>query len=617
MVLRKHKGLILIRNEVVTVDVGGTLIYPDSINITMGVGKGYNTATISGTSLVGSEGDSVTITMNGEVHAFLVNEKHYGKQDGVTFDCVGLPAVLEDERPSDEDFQYADSDELIETSRGSVAVVNNIPTIDFTGQTYSKTSTPMSRILDMVSVIGGEAYEIDGTLQLNPIAQIPDVATPIIIDEPSVFDFSYSANRPQTIIAKEVLINPVTDDIYAESNIVLDYTDGEGRGELYFTPSLSSGVPYTIAGVTAREAVTSERLETFQLEGETVIKTLAGIDTIVYMMTDEGVEIDPALYTLYAGYNVIRFHDPITDGITIKYQTQSVTVYPTVTTRIIVTYDCALLDIILEILEPMFSGSCSINVVDTITYENGGHVEVSNEDDFTFIFIEARGATNLVTEKVQSLAGGGTLTIKYLYTTVDWADTSFMNAISSETKAIIEILTGEVIYDALLDEYVVFLDKPIDSINDIYYGNQILSGFTYVDTGAVPYISFLEADLGKGVSISANITIVDITIPAPTLNHPATILDIVGCGGVTSTELSHAEDTLCDLPATFNISISGAFNKEIVDVIGKILTGDFGTLTVDSFGNVTVTVTTEGVYSILCDSVASGGVITVDSVGVV
>ena len=31
----------MIRNEVVTVDVGGSFIYPESVKITAGIGKGY------------------------------------------------------------------------------------------------------------------------------------------------------------------------------------------------------------------------------------------------------------------------------------------------------------------------------------------------------------------------------------------------------------------------------------------------------------------------------------------------------------------------------------------------------------------------------------------------
>ena len=192
-----------------------------------------------------------------------------------------------------------------------------------------------------------------------------------------------------------------------------------------------------------------------------------------------------------------------------------------------------------------------------------------------------------------------------------------MNAISSVTTSIIEALSGEIIYDALLDEYVVFLDKPLDTINDIYYGNQILTGYSYNDIGVVPYISFLATDLGKGVDISVNNTVVVATVPAPTLNHPVTILDIVGCGGVVSQDIITDVDTLCDLPATFNIDVAGAFGTSITNVAGEVLTGDFGDLTVDSLGRVTVTVTTEGVFSILADAIQFGGVITVDSVGVV
>lgn len=606
----------MIRNETVSVDIGGTIIYPKTVTLTRGVGKGYNTAKIDGTNLAGLVGDSVTITLNGDVYSFVVDAKHHSKNLGVSFDCVGLPATLNDGQPSADDFIYTDSDDLIEQSRGTITVVNNIPTIDFTGQTYSKASTAMSRILDMVNVIGGEAYEIGGTLHLEPLAVIPLAASDYIFVDADVFDYSYSSNRDSTVKAKDVLINPITDDLYSDSTITLDFTDGDGKGELYFNPSLTSGFEYSISGVVARVPVISERIETFALTNETSIMTLAGIDTIDYMTLD-GEPILVADYTLYAGYNIARFHAPLTGEVAIKYQTLSVTVYPTATTTVVVKYQCALLDIVLEVLSPVYSGACSIEIGTPFSYEDGTNVLLSLGDDFTFIFIEEKGATNLVTEKVQLLDGGGTLTIKYLYTTTDWLDKAFMNAITSLQTTFIEMLNGTVIYDSGLLEYVVFLDKPIDLINDIYYGNQALSGYTYNDTGDVPYVSFLEADLGKTVDISANVTKVDVTIPPPTTGHPVTILDVIGCGGVSSAELSNSDDNLCDLPATFSIDVAGSFSKTITEVVGKVLTGAFGNLTVDNKGEVTVTVSTQGTFEILCDAIKVDGVITVDSVGVV
>ena len=103
-----------VRNEVISVDVGGSFIYPKSVSLSAGIGKGYNTCTIIGENLAGSVGDEVTISVNGNVYTFLLDMKDFGKSDKVTFKCKGKPCTLEDLSPTDNDYTYTTSDELIE-----------------------------------------------------------------------------------------------------------------------------------------------------------------------------------------------------------------------------------------------------------------------------------------------------------------------------------------------------------------------------------------------------------------------------------------------------------------------------------------------------------------------
>lgn len=617
----------MIREEKCKVTVGGVVIRPANVRVTAGVGKGYNTATISGIdddepipAMQGSVGDTVAIAFNGETFTFIINEKHYSKNRFVTFDCVGLPATLEDGRPSVNDLAFATSDELIADAAGTVPYINNIPTIDFNGQTYSKLSTPMSRILDMVTVIEGEAYEVDNHLVLDPLLGITGTR-PIAhtYADGEDIEFAYSEKRSSTLKTKSVLINPAIDDIYSETSITFDYNEETKMGEILFNPSLTSGIGYTIEGITAKPPLQTEQTETISIDGADFVNTIAGIDS-VRAITIDGTPINPADYVLYPTHNVIRFISEQTGEVQVTYTTKSITAYVTSSTRFKITYDCAVINdhIYVGTNTKMRAGACSANIKTPITYEDGAVVTLSLGQDASFVFVEARGATHMVTEKTYTLSGGGTLTVKYLYESVDWVDKGFMNAITSVSETITDTTTGTVAYDDDLSTWVVQLAYPLKTIHDIYFGNQILSGYTYHDDPITPYIEFLEADNGKTVEISYDLTQVVVTVPPPGNPHPVTYLDVVACAGVISAEFQAGEDTLCSLPATFDISVSDSFRDLTVnDVVGKTLTGDFGSLIVDNRGKVTVTVSTQGSFEILCDSIRAGAIITVNSEGVI
>ncbi len=611
-----------VRNEIISIEVGESFVYPISLVISSGVGKGYNTCTMVGdTSVIGEVGDIITISVNGDIHTFLIDMKDYGKENKVTFKCKGKPCILEDISPTDTHYSYLDSDELIADSQGSIIVVNNLPTIIFSGQSYAKVSTPMSRILDMVNVVGGQAYEVNGTLHLDELKVIP--MTPIIahsFSDSEIFDYAYSDNRSSSNKVKSILINPITDDILGIPSSTLVYNDEAYTGEVYFNPSLTKGYTYTISGLGVRDAVRSVHTETISVEDETYITTIGGIDAIVSIkINGVPLDFDSGTYFLFAGWNVVRFNTIQNGEVEVTYYTKSVSVYAYRTTDFKITYQCTLNSGTIEVESGnvINNGFCYTEIVEPHTYEDGGTVLISHGESPTLLFVEFKGATNLVTETYTAI-DGGTATIQYLYGTTDWdeADKSFMNNITSSIKNTIETTNKEILYDEDLDEYVVFLDKPITSINDIYFGSSALTGFYYDDTGDIPRIVFQDIDVGKEVDISMNIELVELVIPAPTVGNPVRLLDVISCGGVATTEYILADNVLCSLPATFKVDVAESLGVPIEDCFGAEVTGDLGSLIVDNFGKVEVTISTQGIFVLNCNNIKDDAIITINSEGV-
>jgi hypothetical protein len=612
----------LIRNESVSITIGGTQVYPTTISVTQGVGYGYNSCSVQGISLVGNVGDAVVLTINGQVFNFIVDEKNYSKNDRVSFTCKGSPVVLGDLVNKGVIYDYPDSDTLIstETANLSVSVVNNIPNIDFGNKSYSKDSTPLQRIKDMVDIVGGEMYEVGGVLQLDLLKRISD--TPVIAYDfdsnlNTVVDFSYYDKRDSSTLVNEVLINPLVDTLESEPTVTLDL-DGSS-GTVYFNPSLSEDLPYSIVGLSASSATTSVVNEKFTLSSETSITTMGGIDSIDWITVNGVPIVETTDYVKYTPYNVIRFTAQQTGEVVIQYKTKSVSVYATQNTPFTITYQCSQIEdyIDLDSTNVVNSGECYGELVAPITYENSSKALVTVGEDIKLLFVEKRGATNKVTVGNYALSGGGNLTVEYLHSGTPWTETSFMSSISSAIVDRTEVTDGKVTYASELSKYVVYLDKPITSINDIYYGSEQLAGYSYNAGVDRPYIEFLSTDENKEVDISYECQFTEMTIPAPTYPHPVTLVDLIVCFGVATSEYTLAEETLCSLPTTFKIDVAGSFNKTITEVKGKVLGGDFGSLTVDSFGKVEVTVSTQAIQTITCDSIFSGSVIKVDSQGVV
>jgi hypothetical protein len=480
----------------------------------------------------------------------------------------------------------------------------------------------MSRILDMVNVIAGDAYEVGGTLYLDKAKAIPE--TPTITHsfvDSEIFSFAYSDKRESTLLTKQVLINPVVDDIYSETSVTLEFDDDTNRGELFFNPSLSKGLDYTIDGIEYREPTVSNKVEKISLDNSNYTTTLGGIDALNYITLD-GEPLATTDYELYPQHNVIRFTSTLTGELEVSYTTKTVVVYAYRTLSFTVTYQCSQIKATIEVDADnvVNSGNCYAKINTPLTYEKGGSVYLSSGADSTFIFVERKGATNLVQYGTLTLAGGGTLTIKYIYDTTDWTDTDFMGNISSVTTTKIETTSGTVVYDEDLNKYVIFLDKPLTSINDIYFGSVLIdsSEYSYNDTGLIPYIEFVDnTHENHLLDISMTVTLDEVTIPAPLAGHPVSLLDVITCDGVATEQFVPDDTTLCNLPATFKIDVASLFDVEISDIFGLVLKGDFGDLTIDNFGKVEVTVTTAKLYTIDASAVKENGTITVDANGVV
>ena len=135
----------------------------------------------------------------------------------------------------------------------------------------------------MVAVVDGEAWEVNGTLYLDEqksIVSSPTIAHAVIDSE--VFDFAYSEKRDNTLKLKEVLFNPINEDILGVTSVTLDYNDDEFKGEVYFNPSLTAGYGYGINGLGQREPVRSVKTEKIEVDDDGFITTIGGFCTMRY-----------------------------------------------------------------------------------------------------------------------------------------------------------------------------------------------------------------------------------------------------------------------------------------------------------------------------------------------
>lgn len=601
----------MIRNEIVEVILGGKFIYPTDVSITMGVGRAYIDVTLSMLNNTTKVGDELVIRVNENEFKVKVSSIDNSKNNNATLICLGLPSKLEKTQPSDEEFEYSSSIELIEDSSKDIEVVSDLPVVEFVNQTYSGNTTPLSRILSMVELVKGEYWEQDSKLHLSKMKRISATAQPThVFSDAEVFEYAYSENDTIELQTKDVIINPISDDIYSETSITLDFDNQINRGEVFFNPSLSKGYDYSSSGLDVMGEQVLQVQEEVSLIDGSHIELKGGVDRVI-SITLNGEPLSD--YVLYPSHNVIRFEQRLTGEVSVTYQTLGLVVFCYITSSFNIRYFCSEIKDTIEI-DPsakINSKKCFVEMLPPITYERGGEVLLSVGSDYTLLFVEEKGAMNLETQDLVELAGGGTLTVKNLYTTTQWSNLQFMYNITSEVITEIEVMSKEVIeVDGV---YLVYLDKHITSINDIYFGSQKLIGYEYIDDEFKPHITFQPKELRRKVDMSVNVTYTKVTIPQIGVNTPVTLIDVIGCAGVATLEVTLDDDALCRLPATFYIDIAKMFNLSITKIFGKTVGGDFGTLKIDNLGRVQVTVTQDKEYKINTTLLVKHSSITIDA----
>jgi len=591
--------------------IAGVKFEVTSFNIVKGIGKGFNTCTCSSQDNIGSVGDTLDIIIDGKKNSFIVTDKTYVDGSKISYTCGGLPSILEQEALALREDYYTNSNELILDNIGNIELNNNIPNIDFKGQSYWSESNSLSRIIDMVNVVGGDVFEVDGVLTLTTFKTIPqNPQTVIDIPDANIISYSYSDKIGKFNKTNKVLINPKSETLYSNPDIEFVY-DGS-FGNIYFNPSLSSGFEYTIIGLNHQPPTTMYKSDSILLTDATSVVASAGIDTMLYMLLDGEIFTD---YELFDKTNIIRFLYPISGTLEYKFATQGIGVNITSTTPFLITYQCMKIQDLLVMTTNNLS--CSVKMLSPLTYQKTTTLQVNKGVDISFIFFDGKVAENINTDNTVILDGGGQLSIKHRYTDVDWLDLGFLNYITSSLTTVKDIFTGTVVYDTNLGLNVMFLPSDYSSVDSIYYGNTLITGWSYNNINNPPYIELSSEHEGKSMEVTYTQEVVNIEIPPPHSGHPVVALDVIACGGLHSFEYVNSEDMLCSLPATFNINVKEQFALSLDDVVGKTLLGDFGTLVVDDRGLISISVYEEGEFVISCDSIRTGAEILVDSRGVV
>ncbi len=600
----------MMRFDSVNVTCGNNVLSIDSLTITCGIGKGYNTATLSGLDLTCEVGDIIEISINNEVYSFLVFEKVFGKNTTVNLVCKGVPAKLDDEGFVEASNNYSNSLELINDCSRDVSTIISIPTISFQNQTYVKTNTSLACILDMVDVVGGEAYEYKRKLYLEELQRIP--ANPTIacdFDNFAVFSYNYSNKVDKFLKAKKVIINPITDDLYSEPNIQFDYSGLFGT--ILFNPSLSSNLPYEIVGLEYDDPIFTFVTENIMLDNQTSLKLKAGVDDIEFLFID-GVPFSD--YESFDKTNVLRFLTPQTGSLEIKYKTKSIKVHITQTSDFSISYQCMRISGQVFLTEQNYT--CIAELLNNkLTYTTGGVMRINKGVDVSFIFLKSKTSSHLQIDGTITLIGGGTLTLKHRDNGGAW-DTSFEQNITSQIAEINNIENSMVVYDENLGEYVIYLSNTVKTITSVHFGSSIILGWSFVDD-VQQYLIFDSSHEGKTYEISFLMEVVDVTIPPPLENHPVTILDVIGCNGVSSFEFTKVEDDLCHLPVTFDINVYSLLNRQVDEVVGKEITSPtLGNFIVSSNGTITVTIETRFEHVLDCEQIVPLAEIVINSQGV-
>jgi len=617
----------MIREEKISVFVETEEIYPDNISIILGIGKGYNTCTCSGKNLQGEAGDVLKVIVNEDSYFFYITEKNYSEYGAITFTCKGFPYKLENQSESDETLLYNDSNELINGERDGINVINNIPNIIFGNQAYNKTANPMQRIKDMVNVVGGEMYEIDSQLILNPITSIP--ASPNIahtFSDNEIVAYSYANDTEKKSYTKEVILNPLTDDIYSEAKISLEFSGETGRGNVFFNPSLSQGHSFYRSGATMLQK-TFYKEEEILLQEEAYISTIGGIDTIVSIQLD-GESISN--YTIFTGYNIIKFEEKISGTLNIKYSTNGATFTIKKPTTVEIKYDCAKLKQTISLSKSNIYNKINDNTNDTgnpykdgwfkietpVTTTDNLVVKKSEIGNLSLVFSDGKAPQDISTiwtrdnteVKLKKLRGDNDYDTSWI--TID-------NGCIESNDYTHDVQQDVITYDKEKDKYLVYLNKKPEEVIECKINNESVS-FNPTIGNDEGYITFEKKYNGKSVSISLKLKAIIFTFSPP----PSTV-DISTVEGFMKSnhqveEYLQAVDNMCSLPAKIHINIAEQLETTLDKVIGKQVSVDtgIGNLTVDNFGEIQFLVTQQAMYTVTCESILHNAKIFVDATGV-
>jgi len=594
----------------VKVSVGVVFISIKDFTITKGIGRGYNVASVSTMDDGCVVGEELQIIIDGVKDRFIIYSIAYGKNKDITITAKGLPSILENEVYGiTSKISYNNSDELIEDSRGSIAVINNLPLIDFKGLVYVKQNTPISRILDMVAVVNGDAYEYADVLHLEPFKTIADGDTAIDVDE-IVYDYNYMNILGKYTNVGSVYINHETDDVYSETNITLQQINNTFN--LLFNPSLNSNIPYLVDGITIDNTPRNLlKTETYSVVDTFYVKTIGGIDTVNSILLNGEPFID---YSLNTPTNIIEFNYNISGTLEITYKTKGL--YGEVFTSVnySIKYACKILSDYFNVTTTVDNPNCIATLLEGVGVNSGASFNFSKGKDFTFIFAENNRGSTVDTLATHDLNGGGKLTIKYRYDTR--LTLPFIGYISNTASSTIISKTDTVYYDDVLGEYIISVNENMSSINSVHYGS--LEVVSYINNGT--YLSFDSSYLDKTLEVSYNIDVVKVVIP-PLQISGLQFLDVIGCNGITSYPIGTSDvandDMMCKLPSRFDVDIAGSFGLSIANVSGKVITSSgLGNFTVDGRGKITVELHSQNTYVLNCDTIIPSAEVYIDSQGV-
>lgn len=235
--------------------------------------------------------------------------------------------------------------------------------LDF-GGSYSRQGTILSALSNITNVTGGEFWDDNGTLRIEPNKAISDadIASAKTIDESDIFDFVVLADSVYNKGIGYVIIQNGGDentDIIAKNNVYAEVD--ECSGETHFYPSPFGQMEHTI-GVSSLSSVIVDRKDNISVLDTNVVVLDGAIESV------DKVTLNGNLITNYdftVGFNMMYFTTQIRGTLEVSYRAQALRGYPSVSQTPIgrfITFDVYYLDQVLQ-----FQGFLSEDCVDGIS----------------------------------------------------------------------------------------------------------------------------------------------------------------------------------------------------------------------------------------------------------